>query len=144
MPYGSATGSGSTLAVTGFATGISSSGTLTIQANDASIRGNAIGIDVTGFREVLADSETAQLSEQLEEQYAGRRLDQAHPGLERFMATPLLQFDFCPTLDDRTVPRKDFDHDFQVGRVAHFQQRRPGGDRPAAFLEHAQHAARHR
>jgi trehalose 6-phosphate synthase/phosphatase len=33
-----------------------------------------IGIDVAGFREVLADPETAQLSEQLEEQYAGRHL----------------------------------------------------------------------
>jgi trehalose 6-phosphate synthase/phosphatase len=33
-----------------------------------------IGIDVAGFREVLADPETARLLDQLEEQYAGRKL----------------------------------------------------------------------
>jgi trehalose 6-phosphate synthase/phosphatase len=33
-----------------------------------------IGIDTEGFREVLADPETARLLDQLEEQYAGRRL----------------------------------------------------------------------
>ena len=33
-----------------------------------------IGIDIDGFREVLRDAETARLYEQLEEQYAGRRL----------------------------------------------------------------------
>jgi trehalose 6-phosphate synthase/phosphatase len=33
-----------------------------------------IGIDTAGFRELLADPETARLSAQLEEQYAGRKL----------------------------------------------------------------------
>jgi trehalose 6-phosphate synthase/phosphatase len=33
-----------------------------------------IGIDTVGFREVLADPETARLLQQLDEQYAGRRL----------------------------------------------------------------------
>jgi trehalose 6-phosphate synthase/phosphatase len=47
---------------------------LTIGSRRVGIGVDPIGIDTEGFRETIADPETARLLEQLEEQYAGRRL----------------------------------------------------------------------
>jgi trehalose 6-phosphate synthase/phosphatase len=47
---------------------------LEIDSRHVGIGVDPIGIDVTGFREVLQDAETARLYSELEEQYRGRRL----------------------------------------------------------------------
>ena len=63
------------------------------------------------------------------------------PRLERRTAAPLFQFDGRSRRDRCSISGKDFDDHFQVGRIAHFDQRRAGGHHAAVFFEHAQDPA---